>query len=299
MVSRTQATGDVDLPKQNPPSNNPSEDPVPNAQEPTTSASASTSIPTAVPIDNRDANDADPVPPTSISTTHPAPMVYAPGSLAQSTTQTAAIPPTAVDASSPPPPAPAAAPVPLTETKTTPQSRAGAGTGAGQTTLHHPSIPQPPSPLPPPPKAGQIPAAPPTALPQYQHQYKYNPAPPLPAQNPHAQPQQSLTHPPGYIQNPTITTDNYTYNYNYRAPPPPPPPRNTSTPTGNWRWDDAPGGAGGRYVYQEGRAGLDDDDGEGGWPGAGVWQGAVELARAAGNRLAEAEEGVWRWVNGR
>ncbi|OAS99474.1 uncharacterized protein BDCG_16156 [Blastomyces dermatitidis ER-3] len=65
--------------------------------------------------------------------------------------------------------------------------------------------------------------------------------------------------------------------------------------------NDVTGGAGGGYVYKEGRAGPDngDDNDEGAWPGAGVWRGAVEWARAAGNRLAEAEEGVWRWVNRR
>ncbi|EEQ83717.2 uncharacterized protein BDCG_00522 [Blastomyces dermatitidis ER-3] len=102
MVSHTQTKGDVDIPNQKSPSTDPSEAPVSKAQEPKTSPSAPTSIPTAVPmgIDSSDsnANNADPAPPASISTsisTHPAPMVYAPGSLSQSTTQTAPIPPIA------------------------------------------------------------------------------------------------------------------------------------------------------------------------------------------------------------
>lgn len=59
-------------------------------------------------------------------------------------------------------------------------------------------------------------------------------------------------------------------------------------------------------MYQDGRGwagpgpgtGPDDVD-EGAWPGAAMWRGAVELVKTAGNRLAEAEAGVWRWVNRR
>ncbi|KAK2801169.1 hypothetical protein FQN51_005484 [Onygenales sp. PD_10] len=71
---------------------------------------------------------------------------------------------------------------------------------------------------------------------------------------------------------------------------------------GRWRWDEAPGGAGGRYeyVYDRGRLGEDDGDGEGDWWGAeGIWNATVEFARGVGEGVARAEEGVWRWINGR
>ncbi|KAK2812548.1 hypothetical protein FQN50_001192 [Emmonsiellopsis sp. PD_5] len=72
---------------------------------------------------------------------------------------------------------------------------------------------------------------------------------------------------------------------------------------GRWRWDAAPGGAGGRYeyVYDGGRAGEDEDgEGDDWWEGAeGIWNATVEFARGVGEGVARAEEGVWRWINGR
>ncbi|EER45113.1 conserved hypothetical protein [Histoplasma capsulatum H143] len=104
------------------------------------------------------------------------------------------------------------------------------------------------------------------------------------------------------MQNPAINdppsahTYTYTHNYPYGAASPAPP-ANTSNVGGSWRWDDAPGGAGGRYVYQDGRGwagpGLGPDDvDEGAWPGAAMWRGAVELVKTAGNRLARRRRGV-------
>ncbi|OJD15265.1 hypothetical protein AJ78_04450 [Emergomyces pasteurianus Ep9510] len=290
-------------------------------------------------------------PTSSPSANNPSPMINAPDSLPPSATGTTTVPPNPTDPSSaslasPPAPAPAQLPVISNETASLPgagtatatATAAGTGTGTGTGTdqrtaaaaaAAHPSIP-------PPPKAGQqqLPAAaPPNSSSPYvpaistsSSSSPYQPA------HPPQEPQQPLTHPPGYIQNPAINSLNsttnpyqtysYSYNNSYTAASPyishgqpqqpqqqqqqQQPPSTTAgaaqsanMSSGRWRWDDAPGGAGGRYVYQEGQpAGLD-REGDDAWPGAGIWQGAVELARAAGNRLAEAEEGVWRWVNRR
>ncbi|KAM5450957.1 hypothetical protein MaudCBS49596_004067 [Microsporum audouinii] len=77
-------------------------------------------------------------------------------------------------------------------------------------------------------------------------------------------------------------------------------------------WDPAPGEAGGRYVYEYDFFG--DGSREGGEVGqrqqaqddewiwdsaAGMWETTVSWMKSAGEKMAEVEEGVWRWVNGR
>lgn len=77
-------------------------------------------------------------------------------------------------------------------------------------------------------------------------------------------------------------------------------------------WDPAPGEAGGRYVYEYDFFG--DGSREGGDVGqrqqaqddewiwdsaAGMWETTVSWMKSAGEKMAEVEEGVWRWVNGR
>ncbi|KMU89890.1 hypothetical protein CIHG_07573 [Coccidioides immitis H538.4] len=163
------------------------------------------------------------------------------------------------------------------------------------------------------------------------------PPPPPPKSQPHMSippsiPQaerHNLEHPPGYIQNSAAIS--------LPPPPPPQPPTPSSTGHWYWSdAPNLSGGryvysascspapvpspypgtsaetslasrAAHRYDLSEndqfgnGGAGYDDS----GW-GAGnagyewgewAWEGAKNWGRAMGNRLAEAEEGVWRWVN--
>ncbi|KAK2823900.1 hypothetical protein FQN49_007506 [Arthroderma sp. PD_2] len=119
----------------------------------------------------------------------------------------------------------------------------------------------------------------------------------------------NLEHPPGYRQNPAIAQ--------------PSPATLASDGAGGGGphfgmrqvWDPAPGEAGGRYVYDYIGGDFfdeqEEDDGYGnvrrgggeedwGWDSAvGAWEATVSWMKSAGEKMAEAEEGVWRWVNGR
>ncbi|WEW55335.1 hypothetical protein PRK78_000764 [Emydomyces testavorans] len=176
-----------------------------------------------------------------------------------------------------------------------------------------------------------IPAPSSMPLPSTRHPHTIISSPPLPPQSstttplpllpdhssPPSIPALNLEHPPGYIQNTAaISADHHHHHHDH------------GHDHGHWRWSDAPNLAGGRYVYsssssssvsmlaaardaqrcdiaendQFGISGPDDggvgDDGWGWVVGAGwVWEGAKSWGRSVGSRLAEAEEGVWRWVN--
>ncbi|EEH39350.1 hypothetical protein PAAG_08619 [Paracoccidioides lutzii Pb01] len=249
-------------------------------------------------------------------------VMEGPDSLSPSSTQTTTISPSVSNKTSPPAPVPGAEPTPAQNpaallTQTIPVIGTGKGQGTSPTSnLNLQSIP-------PPPKPGQIPSQPTTHTttpPSTQPTHTQTQTQPPPSQ-------QSLSHPPGYIQNPSISAPidpfhkhsypdgaarryNYKYTTNSSTTPAFPvsggsQPTATTTATavaspngvrGRWRWDDAPGGAGGRYEYvTDGR----EEDDEGSWTAAGIWRSTVDLAKTAGNKLAEVEEGVWRWVNQR
>ncbi|EEP77159.1 predicted protein [Uncinocarpus reesii 1704] len=127
----------------------------------------------------------------------------------------------------------------------------------------------------------------------------------------------SLEHPPGYMQNAAAISQP-------PPPPPPPPPTTTTIPStaGHWTWSDSPNLSGGRYVYSSSPPSptaspypgtnaattaasqaahrydisANDQWGDGGddWGVGWVWEGAKNWGMAVGNRLVEAEEGVWR-----
>ncbi|EFQ98050.1 hypothetical protein MGYG_01088 [Nannizzia gypsea CBS 118893] len=114
----------------------------------------------------------------------------------------------------------------------------------------------------------------------------------------------NLEHPPGYRQNPaiaqpslaTLAADSAAFGAD-------------ESPYFGMRqvWDPAPGEAGGRYVYQYDFFGEEEErnvhvGGEEEWlwnSAAGAWEATVSWMKSAGERMAEAEEGIWRWVNSR
>ncbi|KAK2739868.1 hypothetical protein FQN57_006444 [Myotisia sp. PD_48] len=174
---------------------------------------------------------------------------------------------------------------------------------------HDPMTQNPPEPIPSKPSPASIPPPPTTA--QLREARRTNtvatmaPSPTIPYST-----YNNLQHPPGYIQNPTITQPDQELHVPSSGPP------YGSEPVGMGRgkyvWDPAPGEAGGRYVYEfddkngqalgyNGQSGRG-EDGEG-WGlnevVGGVWESTVSLAKMAGSKLVQVEEGVWRWVNSR
>ncbi|KAF3491633.1 uncharacterized protein GIQ15_01150 [Arthroderma uncinatum] len=241
--------------------------------------------------------------PTSISPTTTAPEPE-PGQTPLKPTPT--VPSTGAneETSSPPPPQPQAFPTPYSHPA---PSHATAPTWPGANTWQAPTAP-----IPPPPKASETHlqrssitstnSTTSSAANTHAHVGQYNPSHPHGPDEP-AHP--NLEHPPGYQQNPVIAQ----------------PSAATLGGDGGSHfgvrqvWDPAPGEAGGRYVYDYTSSdffdGQDDDDGWGNvrrkggeedwvWDSAaGAWNVTLSWMKSAGEKMAEAEEGVWRWVNGR
>ncbi|EZF28991.1 hypothetical protein H101_07321 [Trichophyton interdigitale H6] len=202
----------------------------------------------------------------------------------------------------PPPPQPQPFPSPYTG-----QSTSWTGT----------SVPNAPNSIPPPPKASEMhlykasamTTKPPSAHIDTQTHNQHHHIQTVPHQHErsgssHSSTLPNLEHPPGYRQNPAI------------AQPSPATLAADGAGFGTGEgphfgmrqvWDPAPGEAGGRYVYQydffgddEGRDGQVADEGEWLWnSAAGAWETTLSWMKSAGERMAEAEEGIWRWVNSR
>ncbi|EGD84151.1 hypothetical protein H112_07844 [Trichophyton rubrum D6] len=207
----------------------------------------------------------------------------------------------------PPPPQPQPFPSPYTGHSTS-------WTGASVPPQETPNVRQP---IPPPPKASEMhlykasttTTKPPSAHIDTQTHAQHHHIQTLPQQHQrsasnHSNKLPNLEHPPGYRQNPAI------------AQPSPATLAADGAGFGTGEgphfgmrqvWDPAPGEAGGRYVYQydffgddEDRDGQAADDSEWLWnSAAGAWETTLSWMKSAGERMAEAEEGIWRWVNSR